>query len=140
MRVLMFANYQLIARLLTLHSAATSADLLNTNKTELILAIPYQGDALRVYYKDTLLTDNFYSGYSSEQGGAVVGLSYLAGENPGLLADGVELTLMVLPLKKESLEDDVFLQQKLWPDFGSNGTALSLPALKWLVTTRHAIS
>jgi hypothetical protein len=68
----MFANYQLIARLLTLHSAATSADLLNTNKTELILAIPYQGDALRVYYKDTLLTDNFYSGYSSEQGGAVV--------------------------------------------------------------------
>ena len=30
-------------------------ELLNTNKTELILAIPYEGDALRVYYKDKLL-------------------------------------------------------------------------------------
>ena len=79
-----------------------------------ILAVPYTGDALRVYYKDKLLvrpslhmacpvvrmpamtmlmtmrvwlaqTDNWYSGYTSEQGGAVVGLSYLAAENPGLL-------------------------------------------------------
>jgi hypothetical protein len=118
--------------------------LLDTSKTELILAIPYQGDALRVYYKDKLLTDNWYSGYSSEQGGAVVGLSYLADENPGLLADGTELTLMILPLKKESLEADVFLQKRLWPDFGSgstNGSAvLSLPPLKWLVTTRHTIT
>ena len=40
-------------------------------------------------------TDNWFSGYTSEQGGAVVGLSYLAAENPGLLADGAELTLMV---------------------------------------------
>ena len=59
-----------------------TADLLDTNKTELILAIPYEGDALRVYYKDKLLTDNWFSGYTSEQGGAVVGLSYLADENP----------------------------------------------------------
>ena len=72
-----------------------SADLLNTSKTELILAIPYEGDALRVYYKDKLLTDNWFSGYSSEQGGAVVGLSYLADENPGCASPPPPLSVCV---------------------------------------------
>ena len=95
---------------------------------------------MRVYYKDRLLTDNWFSGYTSAQGGAVVGLSYLAGENPGLLVDGVELTLMILPLERSSLEGGIFLQQRLWPSFGSSSnTSLTLKPLSWLVTTRHTI-
>ena len=94
---------------------------------------------MRVYYKDKLLTDNWFSGYTSAQGGAVVGLSYLAGENPGLLVDGVELTLMILPLERSSLEGGIFLQQRLWPSFGSSNTSLTLKPLSWLVTTRHTI-
>eukprot|EP01051_Picozoa_sp_SAG22_P018756 SAG22_NODE_3254_length_1827_cov_1.387731_2_plen_111_part_00 len=36
-----------------------------------------------------------------------VGLSYLAGENPGLLSDGAELQLLILPLKKQTIDGSV---------------------------------
>jgi len=47
---------------------------------------------------------------------------------------------MILPLTTAALESKVFLQQRLWPDFGSDGAVLELPPLKWLVTTRHTIA
>ena len=58
----------------------------------------------------------------------------------GFVADGTELTLMILPLKKESLQKQIFLQERLWPSFGSDGAVLSLSPLKWLVTTHRTIS
>ena len=116
----------------------------NNASTELTLAIDYQGDAARVYYKDRLLTDNWYSGYRGD-GALQVGLTYLAGENPGILEDGAELSLWVLPLKKSTLqpaadpgvpEGKVFLQQAFWPDFGGASSVLNVTALRWLVTAR----
>lgn len=57
------------------------------------LAIEYAADAARVSHGGALLTDNWLSGYSVDEGGGAleVGLSYLAGEAAGLLADGAEL-------------------------------------------------
>jgi len=55
-----------------------------------------------------------------------VGISYLADENPGLAATGTILDLYILPLQKAALEDNVFLQTALWPDFAGNTTVLRL--------------
>jgi hypothetical protein len=127
-------------------------DNINSNASwELTLAIDYAGDAARVYFKDRLLTDNWYSGYRGD-GALQVGLSYLSGENPGLLEDGAQLTLLVLPLKKSTLEPaadpevallpegKVFLQKEYWPEqFGGAAGAssvLNVSALRWLVTAR----
>jgi hypothetical protein len=108
--------------------------------TELVLAIDYAGDAARVYFKDRLLTDNWFSGYVSE-GAMEVGLTYLSEENPGLLEDGAVLTLLILPLKKSTLdgtalkgEGSVFLQKSFWPDFGGNASVLRLNELRWVAT------
>eukprot|EP00038_Savillea_parva_P010016 m.187353 g.187353 ORF g.187353 m.187353 type:complete len:1053 (-) comp17044_c0_seq1:101-3259(-) len=95
---------------------------------EVRLAVNYSGDAARVYYKNRLLTDNWFSGYGDE-GGCEVGLSYLAGENPGLLDNGTELTLLVLPLQKRTLETQIWLQPQLWPDF-NNGNGSDAVALR----------
>ena len=97
--------------------------------TELTLAIDYAGDAARIYYKDRLLTDNWFSGYRGD-GAMEVGLTYLSGENPGMLLvmmmllllhllllllmrlllrlvlvlqDGAVLELWILPLKKSTI-------------------------------------
>ena len=55
-----------------------------------------------MYFGDRLLTDNWFSGYPYPNGdGALeVGITYLAGENPGLLQSGAELRVLILPMKK----------------------------------------
>ena len=55
-----------------------------------------------MYFGDRLLTDNWFSGYPYPNGdGALeVGITYLAGENPGLLQPGAELRVLILPIKK----------------------------------------
>ena len=83
-------------------------------------------------YRGRLLTDDFYSGYAGE-GALEVGLSYLhdevareLGGGAGLLDDGLELQLHVLPLQRRALQSNVFLQQELWPAFDERGQALAL--------------
>jgi hypothetical protein len=92
-----------------------------------------------VYFKDRLLTDNWFSGYVSE-GAMEVGLAYLSEENPGLLEDGAVLTLLIL-LKKSTLdgtalkgEGSVFLQKSFWPNFGGNESVLRLNGARWVAT------
>ena len=122
-------------------------------RMELTLAIDYAGDAARVYYKDRLLTDNWYSGYRGD-GALEVGLTYLAEENPGILTDGSVLELWILPLKKSTINlhenttdggAKVFLQQDYWPSFdgvgtGDNQVALKVNALRWVQTARVPLS
>merc|ERR1712232_249368 len=71
------------------------------------LAIRYRGDAARLYAGEVLLTDNWFTGYKGD-GQMEVGLSYLAGEVPSLLSAAVNLTLHVLPLRKDTLGKIVF--------------------------------
>merc|ERR1711871_1650728 len=75
---------------------------------EATLAVDYEGDAARIYYKGRLLTDNWFSGYNGD-GAMQVGITHLADENPGILEDGAQLQLWVLPLSRTSLESKVFL-------------------------------
>ena len=115
---------------------------------ELTLAVNYSGDAARIYFGDRLLTDNWYSGYRGD-GSMEVGLSYLAGENPGVLADDAELTLLILPLKKATIdvslgppdgEAQVFLQRDYWPDFNGDDAVLKLHELRWIATAHVPVS
>ena len=122
-------------------------------RMELTLAIDYAGDAARVYYKDRLLTDNWYSGYRGD-GALEVGLTYLSKENPGILTNGSVLELWILPLKKSTInlhenatddEAQVFLQQDYWPTFDVVGTgddqvALKVNALRWVQTAHVPLS
>ena len=122
-------------------------------RMELTLAIDYAGDAARVYYKDRLLTDNWFSGYRGD-GALEIGLTYLEEENPGILADGSVLELWILPLKKSTIdlhenttdgEPQVFLQQDYWPNFdevgaGDNQVALKVNALRWVQTAHVPLS
>jgi len=103
------------------------------------LSIDYVGDSARVYFGGRLLTDNWYSGYSGD-GAMEVGLNYLAGENPGLLAAGASLELWILPLKKSDLLRDIYLQERLWPAFGEDDAVLVLNnvTVKGLVYTELA--
>ena len=96
--------------------------------TELRVAIDYEADAARLYSpRGKLLTDNWFSGYTAD-GRMEVGLTFLASENPGISvfaesSRGTNLTLFVLPLKKETLEKKVWLQTQYWPPFAQqNGT------------------
>ena len=91
----------------------------DASATEVRLAIGYAADAARVSLGGVLLTDNWLSGYTGD-GALEVGLSYLAGEVPGLLTNGTALQLQLLPLKRASLEKNVFIQRALWPDFGAD--------------------
>ena len=94
-----------------------------------------------MYYQRRLLTDNWYSGYRGD-GALEVGLTYLEDENEGLLRDGAELELWVLPLKKATLdtkmagEAQVFLQKEFWPEFAGKDTVLKVNAVK-LIQTAH---
>ena len=95
---------------------------------ELRVAIDYEADAARLYSpRGKLLTDNWFSGYTAD-GRMEVGLTFLASENPGMSmsansSQGFNLTLFVLPLKKETLEKKVWLQTQYWPSFAQqNGT------------------
>ena len=56
--------------------------------------------------------------------------------------DGAELTLLILPLKKSTidgtadpeLEGQVFIQQAYWPEYGGNESVLDLHGLSWVQT------
>ena len=73
---------------------------------------------------------------------AQVGLSYLAGENPAIFTSN--LTLEVLPLRKSSLENNVFLRKEFWPtvwevaSVGTEEVALEVNAVE--VVARFKIS
>lgn len=58
-----------------------------------------------------------------------MGISYLAAENAGLLADGAELTLLLLPLQHEDLLTKIFINENVWPDFQGKDTLLRLNAV-----------
>ena len=61
---------------------------------------------------------------------------------PVVQTDGAELTLLILPLKKSTidgtvdpkLEGQVFIQQAYWPEFGGNESVLDLHGLSWVQT------
>ena len=105
------------------------------------LRVDYAGDAARVLFEDRLLTDNWYTGYETS-GGLEVGLSFLADENPGLLGGTTTLRLLVLPLQKKALEDNVFLDEKLWPAFTlANGSlALELKGVEVLAVRPASVN
>jgi hypothetical protein len=59
-----------------------------------------------------------------------VGLNYLAGENPGLLEEGARLSLWILPITKADLaKPHIYMQPRLWPDFGGKQSALELKSV-----------
>ena len=109
---------------------------------EVRLAIDYEADSARLYYRGRLLTDNWFTGYTAD-GRMEVGLTFLADENPGLFDDQQlfsdkpreSLVLFVLPLKKATLEKNVWLQPQHWPAFTQhNGTvALSVNDVRLIV-------
>ena len=71
-----------------------------------------------------------------------VGLTYMANDSAAggdLLVDGTNLTLLILPLKKSTLEENVWLQPAFWPRFeeDDSGIALSVDRIRPL-TVRKA--
>ena len=105
---------------------------------ELRLKIDYAADAARVYFGDVLLTDSWFSGYQAD-GGLEIGLSYLVGERPALLDEGAELTLLILPLTREALDSNVFLQTAFWPDFGSALSVVEVKAAQMIALVRSEL-
>ena len=87
------------------------------------------------------IRDSWYTGYETS-GGLEVGLSFLADENPGLLGGTTTLRLLVLPLQKKALEDNVFLDEKLWPAFDlANGSlALELKGVEVLAVRPASVN
>ena len=70
-----------------------------------------------------------------------VGITHLAAENPGILEDGAQLQLWVLPLSRTSLESKVFLLREFWPRFQRNQTAaIAVQGLRWVVAARPTLS
>ena len=106
------------------------------SNVDLRLAIDYHADSARVYLDKRCLTDNWYSGYAGD-GQLQLGLDYLAGENPGIWS--TNLTLLMLPLKKTSLEQHVFLQKVLWPDFGTADTVCDLRSVDVIPTYKVSL-
>ena len=102
------------------------------SSTELRLAIDYAADCARVYLGDTLLTDNWLSGYYGSDGGLEVGLSYLSSELPSLVASGTVLRVLLLPLQKATLQKRIWLQPSHWPDFRNEDVACRLDAVRVL--------
>jgi hypothetical protein len=80
-----------------------------------------------------------------------VGLTYLAGENPGLLAfeetaagaastagaagaagvvsAATNLTLQLMPLKRADIDTIIYIQDGHWPDFDGKDTVLAIDAI-----------
>ena len=101
----------------------------------LTMGIDYVGDAGRILFEGKLLTDNWFSGYRPTEGGFEVGLSYLSHEHPGLLKNGANMTLLVLPMNRSALENNVFLQKVYWPKFAKNNPiAIELKGLETIVS------
>ena len=104
----------------------TLTEAIPTTGGDYKLRVDYAGDAARLYFSDRCLTDNWQSGYKSE-GAMEVGLNFLAGENPGLLEKGAQLQLWILPITKYDLsKPHIWLEPRLWPDFGGADSALKL--------------
>ena len=100
------------------------------NGTELRLAVQYRGDSARFSQGESLVTDNWFSGYAGH-GQFEVGLSYMAGEYPGLLRGGpgrlaANLTLSVLPLKKADVGRIIYIQEEHMPDFEGKDQVLAV--------------
>ena len=87
-------------------------------------------------FQDRCLTDNWFSGYEGDSS-MQLGLDYLAGENPTIFS--ANLTLLVMPLKQASLEDDVFIQKAWWPAFGPDGIADTLSGIEVLPTYKVSL-
>ena len=100
--------------------------------TELRLAFDYAADCARVYLGDTLLTDNWFSGYYGSDGTLEVGLTYLSGELPSLIANGTVLRLLLLPIQKATLQKRIWLQPAHWPDFRHKDVVCRLDAVRVL--------
>merc|ERR1711871_695259 len=116
---------------LTLHLP----DDFTPSNMSLNLGIDYAGDAGRILFEGKLLTDNWFSGYRPTEGGFEVGLSYLSQEHPGLLKNGANMTLLVLPMNRSALENNVFLQKVYWPKFSKNNSiAMELKGLETVVS------
>jgi hypothetical protein len=50
------------------------------------------------------------------------------------------LELWVLPLRRETLNASVFLQEQYWPAFGETGVAgPNVTALRWITTARTTL-
>ena len=99
---------------------------------ELRFAIDYAADAARLYLGDRLLTDNWLSGYYGSDGAMEAGLSYLSAELPALLLPGTTLRLLLLPLRKASLQKNIWLQPALWPNFRGEDVVCRLDAVRLL--------
>lgn len=97
---------------------------------EVRLAIDYAADCARIYLGERLLTDNWLSGYYGTDGAMEVGLSYLSGEL--LLNKSATLRLVLLPLRRSSLETDIWLQPAHWPSFDGNESVCRLDAVRVL--------
>ena len=98
------------------------------------------GDAGRLLFEGKLLTDNWFSGYRPMEGGFEVGLSYLSHEHPGLLKNGANMTLLVLPMNRSALENNVFLQKVYWPKFAKNNPiAIELKGLETTVSKQLVV-
>ena len=106
------------------------------SNVDLRLGVDYHADSARVYLEKRCLTDNWFSGYVGD-GQLQVGLDYLAGENPGIWS--TNLTLLMLPIKKSSLENHVFLQKALWPDFGTADTVCDLRSIDVIPTYKVSL-
>ena len=115
----------------------------------MLVLLNYTGDAARVFYGrigrplacrrpfgqsltrlppppgDRLLTDNWYTGYKDD-GALQVGLTYLAEEVGLPLGSDTPFTLQlhVLPLKKETLPNLVYMNPEGIPPFDASGLAL----------------
>lgn len=75
---------------------------------------------------DRLLTDNWYSGYKDD-GALQIGLTYLAEEVGLPLGSDLPFTLQmhVLPLKRTTLPNLVYMNPEGIPSFDESGVALS---------------
>ncbi len=104
---------------------ALDVDASAVTSSQARLAMRYRGDTARLYSGDVLLTDNWFSGYRGD-GQMEVGLSYLAGKVPGLLAGGANLTLHILPMRQDTLENIVWVRPSLWPDFEGQDSVCEL--------------
>eukprot|EP00944_MAST-04C_sp_MAST-4C-sp1_P010268 g10268.t1 len=121
---------------LTLHLP----DDFNPSNMSLNMGIDYAGDAGRIMFEGKLLTDNWFSGYRPTEGGFEVGLSYLSHEHPGLLKNGANMTLLVLPMNRSALENNVFLQKVYWPKFSKNSSiAMELKGLETIVSKQLVV-
>ena len=90
------------------------------NSTDVFLLFDYVGDAARFCMIDKdgnkiAILDDYWVNYDVV-GEFQVGLTFLNGKyNHTLFEGGVKFTLEILPIRKSSLEETVFIRDDLWP-------------------------